>query len=46
MDRFIGHKVKLKFIRSDNLKSNMDRFIAVTSESKSLFVTVFKIQYG
>ena len=27
MDRFIGHKVKLKFIRLDNLKSNMDRFI-------------------
>ena len=46
MDRFIGELIFTLFAHIAHLKSNMDRFIAVSSSSLALGKKTFKIQYG
>ena len=45
MDRFIDVINLLANYNTENLKSNMDRFIASTAQLPVL-VKIFKIQYG
>ena len=46
MDRFIGQQNGLLCVPKNYLKSNMDRFIALTVLHFLLMQGEFKIQYG
>ena len=46
MDRFIAQSRKSNRNRAENLKSNMDRFIAADKICNSCSTHAFKIQYG
>ena len=46
MDRFIDTDLTVVFTPQKNLKSNMDRFIAVNLPSGLTSIGKFKIQYG
>ena len=45
MDRFIDHLQDYAWVVFDDLKSNMDRFIASTKIAITM-PSIFKIQYG
>ena len=46
MDRFIVKTYEFQYTSDNNLKSNMDRFIARPPQALFLKVLKFKIQYG
>ena len=46
MDRFIESGYYFAIIEHNNLKSNMDRFIAEPTKNSPNYITRFKIQYG
>ena len=46
MERFIGHSCRYGVQLLEDLKSNMDRFIAVTISDYEKYTKLFKIQYG
>ena len=46
MDRFIAEPSSAVIAAKANLKSNMDRFIAISQNKNAVDVKKFKIQYG